>query len=89
MIRGVTKPYPGAFSYIEDSKIIIWKANINNFEEKNKESTPGTILINEDQVNVKTGDGFIKLYEIQINDKDYTDLKSLNLFQNNNVFNSK
>ncbi|BAC24306.1 b2255 [Wigglesworthia glossinidia endosymbiont of Glossina brevipalpis] len=40
LIRALTKPWPGAFSYLFDKKIIIWKSKIS-FESY---KTPGTIL---------------------------------------------
>ena len=83
-IRGVTKPYPGAFSYIKDSKIIIWKASIKN--HKGKKFIPGIIIVDKDQIHVGTGDGFIQLHEIHVNDKDYADLNSIDLLQNGNRF---
>ena len=87
LVRGVTKPSPGAFSYIKNNKIIIWHVDIINSEEWNQESTPGPVVINSDQVNIRTGDGFIKLSEIKVNNKEYTDIKSVEILQNGTVFN--
>jgi len=41
LIRAVTKPYPGAFSFIHGTKIIIWKGKII---DKQSESKAGTII---------------------------------------------
>ncbi|MCU7939161.1 MAG: bifunctional UDP-4-amino-4-deoxy-L-arabinose formyltransferase/UDP-glucuronic acid oxidase ArnA [gamma proteobacterium symbiont of Bathyaustriella thionipta] len=40
MVRAVTQPYPGAFTYTGDRKIIIWSANVI---EQTAEVAPGTI----------------------------------------------
>jgi methionyl-tRNA formyltransferase len=89
LVRGVTKPYPGAFSYIKNNKIIIWHVDIINSEEWNPESTPGTVVLNSEQVSIRTGNGFIKLSEIKVNNKEYTDIKSVEILQNGTVFNTK
>lgn len=67
-IRALTKPYPGAFSYVDDKdKIFIWSAiPIKGYDDS---SEPGTILIKTDNLFlVKCGEGFILI-------KDYTATK--------------
>ena len=75
-IRGLTKPYPGAFSYIKKDKIIIWDAipfdlKINN---KLKPGTLFTIFYNKDFL-VKTKDGFILIKSFEIEKKNLAILK--------------
>lgn len=41
LIRAVTHPYPGAFTYLGDSKIIIWSAQL---VEARGDAKPGTII---------------------------------------------
>jgi UDP-4-amino-4-deoxy-L-arabinose formyltransferase/UDP-glucuronic acid dehydrogenase (UDP-4-keto-hexauronic acid decarboxylating) len=41
LIRAVTKPYPGAFSFSGDRKIIVWSASV---EPGVNDSTPGVVL---------------------------------------------
>jgi methionyl-tRNA formyltransferase len=67
LVRAVTKPFPGAFTFLNDNKIRIW--NCYPFDSRlfDQYTAPGTILhvfINGDFI-VKTGDGsiIVKNYE--------------------------
>jgi methionyl-tRNA formyltransferase len=42
LIRAVAHPYPGAFAYLEESKIIIWRAEI--IEDNNKDYKTGEVI---------------------------------------------
>ena len=58
LFRATTYPYPGAFTYFKNSKLIIWKAEIleNNLKD------PGKILkVSNDGVHIGTGKGIISL----------------------------
>ncbi|WGO82557.1 bifunctional UDP-4-amino-4-deoxy-L-arabinose formyltransferase/UDP-glucuronic acid oxidase ArnA [Arsenophonus apicola] len=44
LIRAVTEPYPGAFTYLAESKMIIWRARVL---EKSHDKLPGTIISTE------------------------------------------
>lgn len=57
LIRGVTHPYPGAFTYFKGKKLLIWESELNkgNFNGKN-----GEILeVSKDRLSIKTKDGII------------------------------
>lgn len=41
LIKAVTKPYPGAFTFLGDKKIIIWEAIESN---SNSDNEPGTVI---------------------------------------------
>ena len=41
LIRAVTKPYPGAFSYIGDRKCFFWSADV---ADQDRKAAPGTVL---------------------------------------------
>lgn len=41
LVRAVTEPYPGAFSYIGQRKLIIWRSRMLNIKH---EKQPGTVL---------------------------------------------
>lgn len=41
LVRAVTKPYPGAFTYLAESKMIVWRARVL---EKSHDKLPGTII---------------------------------------------
>lgn len=47
LIRAVSKPYPGAFSYVNNHKIILWKAKIIPLEKNDKDNSNGTIITAE------------------------------------------
>jgi len=57
LVRAVTRPYPGAFSFIGDRKFLIWKVSI---ERDVTSATPGTIL-NSSPLIVACGDGAIRI----------------------------
>ena len=44
LIRGITKPYPGAFSYVDTNKIIIWKAHPFDSKIKYNDAKIGQIV---------------------------------------------
>jgi UDP-4-amino-4-deoxy-L-arabinose formyltransferase/UDP-glucuronic acid dehydrogenase (UDP-4-keto-hexauronic acid decarboxylating) len=60
LVRAVTRPYPGAFSYIADRKCLIWSVDV---VKNQKHAPPGTIIdcdpltiaCGEDALRVKTG----------------------------------
>ncbi|OGQ05088.1 MAG: hypothetical protein A2W61_03130 [Deltaproteobacteria bacterium RIFCSPLOWO2_01_44_7] len=63
LVRAVTHPYPGAFSYLRGKKVLVWKAR--RIETQNK-AVAGTILSdNGEGMIVKTGDGALLLESIQ------------------------
>jgi methionyl-tRNA formyltransferase len=66
-IRGQTKPYPGAFSYLGDRKITIWSANPPT--DSTAFISPGEIAyIDSEAVGVGTWEGIIELTEVQVGD---------------------
>jgi len=71
--RALTKPFPGAFSFINDEKIIIWQLFpfINNNNSNN--ILPGTIIsvFANNKFSVKTGDGIVIIDDYNIKNKDY------------------
>jgi len=77
LIRAVTKPFPGAFTFIDNSKITIWKAFPFDTRLFDPYLMPGLLLHvfqNGDFI-VKTGDGtlIIQDYEIPVNIKIQVD----------------
>jgi methionyl-tRNA formyltransferase len=66
-IRGQTKPYPGAFSYLNDRKVTIWSANPPT--DSTAFISPGEIAyVDSEAVGVGTWEGIIELTEIQVED---------------------
>lgn len=63
LIRALSKPYPGAFTYLKDKKIIIWKSELVNGNGKNGEIVQ---ILGGRGIIVATGKGRILLTRIQL-----------------------
>lgn len=61
LVRAVTHPYPGAFTYLEGRKILIWKAAPLAMEEK---EVPGRVL-SVSPLCVAAGSGMVELRSLQ------------------------
>ena len=70
--RALTKPFPGAFSYINNEKIIIWQLFPFMDDEESKDLLPGTIVsvFANNTFSVKTGDGTVLIDDYFIERKD-------------------
>jgi methionyl-tRNA formyltransferase len=66
LIRGVTHPYPGAFTGLDGKKIIIWKA----WPVEGK-GEPGEV-VSVTPLQVGTGNGLLEIRSLQIEGKDET-----------------
>jgi len=75
-IRGQTHPYPGAFSYIEETKITVWGAEP---PEKNRcFAKPGELLeTNGDNLRIAVWEESIELTHIQVEDGEEEPAASL------------
>ncbi len=77
LIRAVSKPYPGAFSFIKNDKIIIWKADIIddiNFEKR----YPGKVWkLDNGYPLVICGKGMIKILYAECKGKNIIPFKKL------------
>jgi len=68
LVRAVTEPYPGAFTYLPDGKkLFIWWA----FPEKGSvsKSPIGTLELEEDGVFARASDGRLRLLDIEVGEK--------------------
>jgi len=66
-IRALTKPYPGAFTYYDDKKLIIWKSIL--LDEVKIYPVAGKIIdIDQEGLIVSTGEGTLKLTSIEFED---------------------
>lgn len=63
LIRAVTHPYPGAFTYLDGKRLFIWKAYPENVSPR--EVAAGTV-ISEDPLLVKTGSGSLRVISLQL-----------------------
>jgi methionyl-tRNA formyltransferase len=83
LIRGVTKPYPGAFALTENNeKVIIWWGKT---QEVNKNKAAGSVESGSQDVLVQTGENAIKLMEIEIQGKCYTGFQIAEYFRQEKV----
>lgn len=71
LIRGLTKPYPGAFTYFKGKKMIIWSAEILKHSRIYEGRIPGRIaLIHKNNgVEVLTGNSSILIKKVTYNNK--------------------
>ncbi len=74
LIRGVTHPYPGAFTYLNGTKVVIWQA----WPVEGK-GEPGSIVSTEPLL-VGTGEGLLEIRSLQIEGEEE---KSINTFAAN------
>ena len=64
-VRALTEPYPGAFTFVNGEKVLLWKAQMEGGAARRGER-PGTIVLNrEGWPLVATGDGWLRLMSVQ------------------------
>ena len=81
-IRGLTLPFPGAFTFFEGRKLFVWSAKVDSYADL--EDSPGFVKrIEEDGILVATGKGAILLTSVQFDGEaeicDFKDEKIFNL----------
>ena len=78
-IRALTHPYPGAFTYWGEKKILIWASKMS----AEKETKPGEVLCSDNRIIVSTGNHSLELLTLQAeneplcNAKVFSDLYQL------------
>lgn len=66
LIRAVTRPYPGAFTFWEGKKIYVWSAIPENESPQSAPALPGTVQAKgEEGVLITTGKGCLRLTRAQ------------------------
>jgi methionyl-tRNA formyltransferase len=67
LIRGLTSPYPGAYSLIDGRKLIIWSAEMQPDARCYVGNIPGKVerIIPSVGVNVLTSDGVLRIKQVQ------------------------
>ena len=61
LVRTASRPYPGAYTYYRDAKLVIWRARVSDLPLR---GVTGRILqIREGQLLVQTGDGLLLVEE--------------------------
>ena len=70
-VRGLTRPYPGAYTHVEDQQLRIWSAIPFDIDVKSN-CSPGEIfkVFNKNDVLVKSADGYVLIddYEGKLED---------------------
>jgi UDP-4-amino-4-deoxy-L-arabinose formyltransferase/UDP-glucuronic acid dehydrogenase (UDP-4-keto-hexauronic acid decarboxylating) len=65
LINASNKPYAGAFCDFEESKLVIWDAELID-DDENYLAIPGQITqVGDDYIDVATGDGKIRINEVE------------------------
>jgi methionyl-tRNA formyltransferase len=65
LVRAVSRPFPGAFSYYEGVKVVFWRADY--LENTKYIGMPGQIAeISNDKIDVLCNDGMLRVYEYEI-----------------------
>lgn len=66
LIRAVTRPYPGAFTYLKGKKLFVWKARPYKPVASMALGSPGRIHVRDGMLLVATGQGAIRILECQV-----------------------
>ncbi|MGC9325461.1 MAG: formyltransferase family protein, partial [Desulfomonilia bacterium] len=80
LIRGVTRPYPGAFSFLGSTKILFWWAEFDESCQCGK----GKIETTDNAVIIGTGRGCILPREIEVNGRIFTEQTLVAYFKEHN-----
>jgi len=67
LVRASTKPYPGAFSFYNNYKIVIWSSEVEK-TLKIKGVIGRVLLINDEKLLLQTGKGLIWILEYELRD---------------------
>lgn len=69
LVRAATRPYPGAFSFLENQKLIVWKSSVS--ARSNLRGVVGRIVDSSDSgFTVQTGDGLLDIIEYETDDTE-------------------
>jgi methionyl-tRNA formyltransferase len=75
LIRGLTSPYPGAYSMLDGRKLIIWSAEIEREPRRYVGNIPGKVerIMPGVGVNVLSGDGVLRIKRVQLEGQEPRD----------------
>lgn len=74
-VRALTYPYPGAFTFLDAKRLMIWEAKPVNDPLTYKGRIPGRVINiskSEEFVDVLCGDGILRIYKVQLEGEDKT-----------------
>ena len=69
LIRGLGKPYPGAFTYLNTRRVVVWRARAVDSPPDYQGRVPGRVVNvsrAEQYVDVLTGDGVLRIFEVEV-----------------------
>lgn len=77
LIRGLN-PWPSAYCYLDEKLLKIWEADVVEGDKYPSDGqVPGTVVsVEKDAFVLKTGDGFLKIYSVQLEGKKRMDCAS-------------
>lgn len=68
LIRGTTRPYPGAYCRLGDDKLTVWRSELLTSPNRYVSRVPGRLVeMDERGVVVMTGDSVLRLVEVSLN----------------------
>lgn len=77
LVRAVGHPYPGAFTYSDGDKLVIWKSEVLAGDWR-YHARPGQIVVREaDMLVVATGEGLLKITDWDLGDASLPRLHSI------------
>ncbi|MDD3688781.1 MAG: formyltransferase [Synergistaceae bacterium] len=82
LVRAVTHPFPGAFTFLAGRKLYVWKALPE--KDERRETEPGTILSMVPPV-VQAGDGAVRILRAQWEGEEERDCTAPGFFPENGV----
>ncbi|MBN4056241.1 hypothetical protein JYT20_00810 [Rhodothermus sp. AH-315-K08] len=72
LVRGVTRPYPGAYSRWDGDLVMVWTVSKARPNRPDESLSPGSIFREDEVMYVRTGDGWLRLIEIEVCGADAT-----------------
>ncbi|KJH73158.1 methionyl-tRNA formyltransferase [Aliterella atlantica] len=75
LIRALATPFPGAYTYFQGQKLLIWSAKTVKKPSNYVGRIPGRIIgraKTEGYVDVLTGDGVLRIFQVQLEGKERT-----------------
>lgn len=78
LIRGVTRPYPGAFGYLQERQVIIWRSTL----AEECAAQPGLITVRNQEALIGCGHGSIAPREIEVDARVMQDRELFEFFKN-------
>lgn len=71
LIRGLTHPFPGAYTFLNGKKLLIWKAKLPTQKDHYVGNIPGRFIgKKQGLIEVLTGQGVLQLAEVQYENED-------------------